>query len=360
MRKNLRIAWAFLGVEERRRWALLVLLALVVAGLEAFGASAVYLLIRLIDEPAAATGLPLIGPIGVSLGLEGAALVSGACAAVALFFAAKNALMIGIHAVQYDRIYASANTLATRLLKGYLAAPITFHFARNSAETIRNVGNAVDIVFRIVLTSAVTATTEGLIAAAVLGVLLATAPVETMIAVLVLGAIMGFLMRLTQWRFQAYGEQVQDLSRRGLQSLQQSLGGLKEVKVLGREAYFLGEYADIRATLSKVLWRFDVLSQLPRLALETVFVLAISAVVIYLAWQGGAGKAAVPLVGLYAYAGLRLMPSAHRLVNALNMLRYGSAAIAQIAKDLGQVERDAPPPMPAASPGAFAFGDAIR
>src|SRR5262249_46545130 len=135
------------------------------------------------------------------------------------------------------------------------------------------------------------------------------------------------LLRLTRRATARLGERFDSLKANVLRDLQQALGAVRELKVLGRERGFADEYAEDRRALARVGWRYTALAPLPRIVVEMVFVFAALLVVILLGVRGGTGAQTVPLLGLYAYAGFRVIPSANRIVWLIGEIRFGSTAV---------------------------------
>ena len=108
----------------------------------------------------------------------------------------------------------------------------------------------------------------------------------------------------------------------GLQHLEQGLGGVKEVKVLGGEDVSVSEYR-VHAVGSARANRHQVtLLGLPRLWLELLAVAGLAALVAVMIGQGQVLGTILPTVGLFAAAAFRFMPSVNRVLNAVQSLRY--------------------------------------
>jgi len=316
------------------RWVGLIPLGAITASLEACGAVVVFALIKIISDPAQAATLPVVSAIyEVFPWRGGRAVICSFTVLVAFFYLAKNGLSALVAYVQYKVAGDSIAMLARRMLHGYLTAPYAFHFQRNSAELIRNTTDAVDMMCRLVMISAVNLISEVLVVTGIVIVLLVMVPVVTIIAVVVLGGVVAVLLGVTQRVFTRWGVREQELKRVVLQSLQQSLGGLKEVKVMGRERFFYETFAHQHAALVRTQFRYATLSALPRLLIETIFICGLLLVIILIATRNRIGPDLVPLLGLYAYAGFRVIPSANRLLLHLNNIRYGTAATNRVYDD---------------------------
>lgn len=360
MWRNLKTCFAFIDPARRWRWGALGLLAVFAASLDSVGAAAVYGLVKLLDTPERLAADPAVGRLLRASGLEPLELVIAAACGLAGFFVVKNLALLGVAHLQHREIYDGASRLAARLFRGYLTAPFVFNLRRNSAEAMRNIQAAVDVVYRQVIGGAVMVVSEFLVVLAILLVLFVAAPLVMLGATLLLGIFVALLLLFSLPRNQRLGAQATDLMRRDIQALQQGLGGVKEIKVLGRAPYFVADYERLRRALSSAQCAFDTIQQTPRLGLETIFVLTMVILTLGVVLHDGAGQGAIQLLGLFAYAGLRLIPSAHRMIGALNQLRYGGAAIDQIAADVAATETATEPSPSPAGPTPLAFSNSIR
>lgn len=340
---SVRLALGLLPPGLRRRWLILVPLAIVNAVLEAAAAAGIFVLITLATRPASEALPGPVQAVRTSLDwMEEGSFLALVAVSVAVLSVAKNAALLFETWMQARLANVTASEASERLLDRYFAAPWAFHFQRNSAELIRNVTTSVDVAYRSVLLSAALILSDALLIAGVALVLLRSAPLATPIAVLTLGPVVWLLLRLTNTRFRAWGEQQQELSRQVLQSVQDGLGAVKELKVLGHRSRFVAGFARPRRALAGVFARSATAVQVPRLVVESLFVAAMALATAVVVTRGGDLRQAVPLVGLYAYAGFRLLPLLNRIVTNVGNVRIGSPAVRLVARDFEEL-RSLPP-----------------
>jgi ATP-binding cassette subfamily C protein len=334
MFNTLRKCLLFLPPAQRWRWGGMVPLVVSAAALEALGAAAVFLLIKLIGDPLHPPSFPFAGliyrilPVG-----DPRAIVLWATVLVALFYVVKNAFLALVVAIESRVVTDSVTQLASDMLRGYLSLPLAFHFQRNSAELIRHTADGTDVVFRQVMAAAVAIVTEMLITLAIVSVLMTTAPVSTLIAIVMLFSLLAGLLRLTRRVLTRWSRREHDLKRETLQTLQQTFGALKEVKLRGGDAFFHGLYSAQHRTLSRLRHRYITLNDSLRLLIETVFVCGMLLLITLVNSRSVAGPDIVPLLGLYAYAGFRVIPSVNRVLMHLNTIRWGSVAVEKLYDD---------------------------
>jgi ATP-binding cassette subfamily C protein len=342
---TLRRASLFLTPAERKHWAGLVPLAFATAFFETAGAALVFALIRIASEPQPRETMPLLAPIlAVLPWREPRELVLFFTAAVAAFFTARSLCLVAVASLEAKVLSGAKAGIAARLLDRYVAAPYTFHLGRNSAELVHNLVTAVEQTVQCALAASVYLVTEGLVALGLIVLLMVTAPLVTFVTALALSLLIGVSLRITNRRLAQAGALENEAARSALLDIQRCLGGLKEIRVLGRERYFLDRFREHLGALSRARRRRTTTAALPRLIVETAFVGAVLIVVALVTLGGKAGPDVLALIGLYAYAGFRLIPCANRAVMYIGSIRHAAAFVGRLAEDFHALENAAKPP----------------
>jgi ATP-binding cassette subfamily C protein len=335
---QLRKLAALMAIDGPMRWIAVFVLAAVASGLEAAGALLIYAFLGMVVGVDDALDLPLVGDVRRLLpGLDDNDLLLWAGGLVAVFFVVR-ALAVLARWYAESRVCETAGArLAQRLFGGYLAMPYRFHLRRSSPELLRNVHTTVDQLVIEVFRPSVKLVSEGLILAGFLLVLLLLAPLETMVVVLVLGPLVYLFLRSVYPRLRVLGESSQRLNRTTIRSVQQSLEGIRDIKLLGREGYFEREFSGDRFALGRVRAAFIVLSEFPAAALETLMVLAMIGFLAAAVVIQGTAAGAIPVLGLFGYAALRLRPSLDQIIRGVTSLRFAGRAIDDAVADLREV-----------------------
>jgi ATP-binding cassette subfamily C protein len=326
-----------LGLVEasRWRWASLVPLALLAAAAEATSAAALFGLIKIVENPAAARTLPVASTISSFLpSQDERAVVLSFTVLLVIFYLIKNVLHVVQAYTQSGLVTEETANLARRLLIAYLRAPYAFHLRRNSAELIRTVAYSSEVVFRNAMAPAVALAFESLVMVAIAGVLMVIAPAATIGITILLGTAAAVFVRATRAAVQRWGGRTEALIHEVLQGLQQTLGAVKEIKVLGRERYFYEAFDRTERGLVRVRHMHATLGAVPRLLVETLFVVGAFVLIALVVLLGHAGPDALPLLGLYAYAGFRIIPSANRMMLYVSEIRSSTASVEQVEADL--------------------------
>ena len=327
--------YGLLNAGERRRIIVLFSLMVVGMGLEMLGIGLVIPAVTLLLQTAPSETYP---PLAVVIEMLGqptqVQLITGGMLLLVGVYLIK-ALFLGFLAwYQNDFAFGVQRHISRELFATYLYQPYAFHLQRNSAQLIRNAVNEVHKLWFLILNPTLVVLGEGLVLVGVTCLLFIVEPIGALIVVLVLGcAAWGFHL-YTRGRLLRLGIARQHHDGQRIQELQQGLGGVKEAKLLGRESGFLAKYEEHNAESARVEQFQATLQLLPRLWIELLAVTGLATLIITMLMQGQAAAAIVPTLGLFAAAAFRLMPSAYRVLGAVQNLPYGMPVIKMLREEL--------------------------
>jgi ABC-type multidrug transport system fused ATPase/permease subunit len=324
----------------QRRMAL-ALLGMMMVGtvLETLGVALVTPVLALMSRVGPAGGTSRLEQLlPPSLHLTRGQLLGAAVTALVAVYAIK-ALYLGFLAWRQSRfVFDLQLSLSQRLFSGYLHQPYAFHLQRNSAQMIRNVVSETSQFSHLAVIPGITLLSEALVLAGIAALLLVMEPIGASIVILTISLAGALFHRLTRMRLLRWGQAREHHEGMRLQHLQQGLGGVKDVKLLGRESQFLATYATHDKGVARVQERQLTLQALPRLWLELLGVVGLAALVFTLLLQSRPLDTMVPTLGLFAAAAFRLMPSVTKVLTAIQSLRFADPVIRTLAAELGQLQ----------------------
>ena len=117
----------------------------------------------------------------------------------------------------------------------------------------------------------------------------------------------------------------------------QSLGSIKETKVMCKEPYFLNAFADGYTDFSNANRKFLFINQLPRIIIETLVVSGLLLLIIVKLLMGNEPMDIVLLLGVLSLAAFRLMPSANRIVNVYNGIKFQQPLFNELFPELIEI-----------------------
>jgi ATP-binding cassette subfamily C protein len=342
------------------RFILLVALMAVGALMESLGIGALLPVIGVMQSPEAITTQPHLAQLWAWLGHPSPQrFFIYMLVALLAFFLVKNTFLVFLDVLQFRYMSAVHARISTMLMDAYLRRPYAFHLQVNTAQLIRNVTAEVDRIFYYTLAPLVQLTSEVLVIAALFILVVLIDPVAALVLSLCGGTLVWLFARVFRERMGQISLHLQENSGKMIQYAQEGLGGVKEIKVMGRERFFNQAFAAHAASYARALRRVMVVNGFPVRLLETVFVGIFVALLVVLTLAGKASQA-LPLVGVYAAAAFRLMPSLNRVMTASNRIRQSSASLELVMSELAQPSEPEPEPAAASDPGALSLAREIR
>jgi ABC-type multidrug transport system fused ATPase/permease subunit len=331
---------AFVEPGRRAAWIGVALLAFVVTAFEVIAALLIFIVTQLAASGGRSLDLPIIGdPRARFSSLSDRQVVMLAMAVIAVFFIVR-AVVVLMQSYLQDRLAEeTAVRLSTRLFQGYLDMPYSFHLQRNSAELMRNVNEAIKDIVDYTLMPALRIGSDALVIIGLGIVLVLTAPLAAGLGAVLFVPLMVLLLRGIQPRIAGLGKTSHEMNRSALAVLQQSLHGFRDIKILGRSSYFHDRYEDIRAKIARTRYLRQFLGDIPRIALETGLILFVALFMVAALSFGGSAQSSLAVLGMFAYAALRILPSLNRVVLQINDLKFGAAAAADVHEDLKVIEQ---------------------
>jgi len=333
---TLRKIWGLLTSDQRRSAIFLLGLMLVGMVLEILGVGLVIPAIAFFTQNDPVNNYPLFQPVLIFFGSPSSKtlVIIGMLALVGVYLV-KTMFLAILAWRQMHFAFGTQAELSKRLYNTYLKQPYTFHLQRNSAQLIRNATVEVNVFTFNTMLPGMSLLTEALVLVGLCVLLFVFEPIGMLIVASVLSIAAWGFHRVTRSRIMRWGETRQFHEGLKIQQLQQGLGAVKDVKILGREREFLDQYNEHNVECAHAWQLQATLQQLPRLWFELLAVIGLAALVIVMLAQGDALENILPTLGLFAAAAFRVMPSANRIMSAVQSLLYGLPVIDTLYKELG-------------------------
>jgi ABC-type multidrug transport system fused ATPase/permease subunit len=335
-------AWALLDARERRQAWMVLGVILVGALASAVMVGSIMPFLTVLADPARIESTPALAWAFDAFGFTS---VYGFLIGLGL---ASFAVIVLSSAIQIAKTWVVArfstmriHSISHRLLGIYLAQPYGFFLNRHSGDMgPRVLSESGEIVNRF-LKPAAELIAATLTTAAIVGLLLWVEPAVALVAFSVLGGIYGAVYLITRRRLKRLGQIRVAANRQRFRMTNEALTGIKDIKLLGREFAYLDRFAEPSIQMARVQVTVAVLSQVPQLALQAVALGGVILLCLVLIDPAGLTSGAalgglLPILGVFAFAGQRLMPELSKLYQSLAQIQSGSAAVDAVYDDLVQ------------------------
>lgn len=223
---------------------------------------------------------------------------------------------------------------SSQLFAEYLNKPYLYHLDHNTATLLRNISTGIGNIFSIMLVSTFSLLTEVITAITIWMMLVMIDSYASIIVAGFIGSILYILLQSFRKKILEQGGIQNKYAAVYIKWVNQGLGAIKETKVSCKEKFFLDAFTKAYTQFSDSNCKFLFLNQVPRMLIETIIVCGLLLLIVTKLMLGISPAEIVPLLGVLALAAFRLMPSANRIVNLSNGIRFYMPLFNELYNDL--------------------------
>lgn len=338
--------WQNLSKRRRRQFLLVALLMLVGALFDVVSLGAVFPFIGVLTAPETVFSMPMVQDVAGSLGITradqmvlpltlifiGVALLAGAFRLLVLWVNTRLTYVVG-------------HDLSVRVYQSTLYQPYSVHVNRNSSEVISGV-DKVDVAIG-VISQVLALANATLVSVAILATLMVIEPLISGLTLLGFGFCYASVAWVTRLRLYKNSRCIALESNRRIRTLQEGLGGIREVLLNGSQLFYIDGYRRSDWSLRHAQGVNTFLSACPKFAVEALGMVLIAMLAYVLSQQTGGLGPALPLLGAMALGAQRLLPAMQQIYAAWSGILGSQAslndALALVEQPLSEEALLAPP-----------------
>ena len=325
------IVWTILTGSERRKLCGILVLMLIGTVLDTFSIGLVVPLVGILTQKNYLEKFPSLNDfLG---GPTEAQFIVGSMIFLLVVFIIKTVFQLWSIWIQRGYSNSITTRVGRKLFSIYLAQPYPYHLERNSATLIRNSQNTSSLMSGII-DPVLTITSDVLVTTGIFALLIFLEPRGTISTIVVFALSAWLFRRFTNRRIRRWGEALNFFKGRIIRQLQQGFGGVKDVKVLGREDFFVGQYSEHLVGNATVLRRFLFAQALPRFGLEILTIMGLGVLVVTMVGSGRELDSVLPVLGLFGAAAFRLLPAVNRLIASMQLITVNRVLVEDLYRDL--------------------------
>ena len=250
-----------------------------------------------------------------------------------LIYLIKIALLIFITWYEQRFLATFKEKLSANLFYNYIKQNFSFFLGKNSSEIFRKTILDIDVV-TLFLQGFLRVLLE-LLTILFLTTLLFFVNVKMAFSAILIFLIVSFLfLKMTRPAIKKLGEERMVNTSKRLQFLQEGIGAVKDIKLLGRESFFYENFQKHNIKLSSITLKWGFISNLPRHILELTAVTTIVSAVLLLNIFQIEFSEIVTILALYIAAAFKIMPSANRIVNSLQQIKFSYPAVKTVVEEM--------------------------
>lgn len=322
----------YLVPKELRKWLLLLqLLFFVTAFFQVAGIASIAPFIAMISNPVVLETNPFISYVYNYLGFESdRAFLLFSAVSIGLLIIVSN--FIAAFSIWYLFRFSIAvgGRMQSDLFSHYLHSRYEVFAQNNSSKLMANITQEIPRCVFMVFQPALHLVAQSLLTALILVALIMVDPVLAGLSLLVVCGIYFIIYLTVRMRMQKSGAILTAINREKLLILNESLKGIKEVKLLNVESWYSGRLSEATFRGLRASAFMNVGGELPRFIVETFVFIAILALAAFLFLTEGTQGSAITTLSFYAMAGYKLLPAVQMIYKSLTSIRANKSVVDDI------------------------------
>lgn len=336
MMRALRELYALLTPEQRRRLLALQLLVIGMSVMEVVSVMSIGPFMAMVGNLQQIHGDGLLARAYRATGIASPTqfvLLTGAFSLVALTVSTLLSMYTLWRLSMYGTMVGAE--LGVRLFSHYMRQPWLFHAQTNTSQlTSRIVGEVQRVTYNII-NAFMHLNAKVLMTAAMAAAVIAVNPIVAVVGLALFGGAYLGLYSFVRSKLALNGRRISESQARRFKLMAEGFGGIKDTLLLGRQGIFTRRFAEASREYSLANGSSQVIAQIPRHAVELLAFGSVILLVIYLTVaHGGDMGVVLPLLSIYALAGLKLLPAFQQVYSSATQIRAALPALDSIKEDL--------------------------
>lgn len=311
-----------LDKKQKMQMAGLVVMMLIGGVLESFGITMIVPIMKIVLDPEKTKTNGMLSSIYKGLHMQ--STTQFACfmmLMMILVFVVKNLFLFWMNKAELKFVYTNQFATSRRMMINFMQRPYEYYLNAETSVIQRNITSDVNNMYGLIM-ALLQLTSEIIVFVCLLVVLLyEDAKMTAMIAGILILTLF-IIKKAIKPVMKRAGQDNQDFYSGLYKWIDQSVLGIKEIKISDTEDYFINEYAKCGAGYVNAVQKYNLYNATPRLLIETVCVAGLIGYMMFIMTQGAGVTQLIPQLTVFALAAMRLLPSANRINNFQTSISY--------------------------------------
>ena len=238
-----------------------------------------------------------------------------------LVFVVKNLFTYVQQKLTLSFVYTNQFYTSERMMRNYLRRGYEFYLNADTAVVQRSITSDVNNMYALIL-ALLQLLSDTVVSLFVISYCFISSGTMTILMAVVLLSLMWLIKRVLKPVMYKAGKDNQDYYSGLFKWISQTVQGIKEVKISGKEQYFVSEYRKCGKGYVDAVQRYSLYNQVPKLLIETACVATMVGYMIFLVATGVPTENMLTVFGTLAAAALVLLPCVNRINNQINSIAY--------------------------------------
>lgn len=308
--------------KQKRAMGGLIALMIVGAFLQTAGVGMLVQVVDVVIDPNAVENSETAGALYRFLGCD--SYVSFSVTVMALLiavFVVKNLFLFFQQKLTFSFVYTNQFRTSERMMRNYLRRGYEFYLNADTAVVQRSITSDVNNMYALIL-ALLQLLSDGVVSLFIVSYCFMNNGVMTAMLAVVLLALMFVIKKVLKPIMYKAGKDNQDYYSGLFKWISQTVQGIKEVKVNGKEQYFVSEYKKCGKGYVDAVRKYSLYNNIPKLLIETACVASMMGYMILQVVSGMPTEELVTAMATLAAAAIVLLPAVNRINNQINSIAY--------------------------------------
>ena len=335
--------WSHLAAKRRFQFKLLLILMMVASIAEMFTITAVLPFLGVIATPETVFNNPYVKPLNELLNLESSkdlrVFITIGFVVIALIAGAIRVILLS---VSTKLLFAAGTELSAEIYRRSLYQPYPTHVNRNSSDLINVVFNkSSDVIFGVMM-PLMTIISSSILLVGIISVLVLIDPMVMLLTFMSFAIVYFCILRITSQKVKDNSKLIAEESTKAIQCLQEGIGGIRDVLMANAQNYYFSIYKTTISKLRTSQGNNSIIGATPRFMVETLGIVIIACLALYLTGRDGGVVTAIPVLGALAIGAQRVLPTLQQCYTSVTSIKSVEYALRDVLYLLGQsvVETD--------------------
>lgn len=311
-------------LDRKQKLAMAGLMVLMVIGafLQTAGIGLLVQVVSVVIDPGAVEKSGLVGGFYDFLGCKDFQSFSVTVMVLLIVtFAVKNAFLFVQQKLTFAFVYTNQFRTSERMMRNYLRRGYEFYLNADTAVVQRSITSDVNNMYALIL-ALLQLLSDGVVTLFVVGYCLMANGLMTVLLAFSLAVLMAAIKKVLKPVMHKAGEDNQNYYSSLFKWISQTVQGIKEVKIICKEQYFVDEYRRCGKGYVDAVQRYSLYNNVPKLLIETVCIAVMMGYMIVLTVTGTSTENMLEVFSTLAAAAFVLLPAVNRINNQINSMAY--------------------------------------
>lgn len=344
MRKIISKLNKLLSPEQKRHMALLTVMMIIGALLQTAGVGMLVSVVNIVIDPVKSADSQIARIFYDIIGKtseEGYRIFQyTVMVSMILVFVVKNLFLYIQQKAMYAFVYRNQFSTSERMMRNFVRRDYEYYLNADTAVVQRSITSDVNNMYALIL-AILQLISDGFVSLCVCAFCLAQSGLMTIILAAVLILLLFIIKKVLKPVMYKAGKDNQDYYSGLFKWISQSVMGIKEVKIFGREQYFVDSYNRCGNGYVNAVQKYSLYNSIPKLLIEAVCVSVMMIYMIVMIALGRGSEALISDFATLAAAALVLLPAVNRINNQINSMSYFEPFLMNVSDNLQEDIDDA-------------------